>query len=60
MSNKNMEVVSDKRGLIRGYKPNRITLYILMLSSGRYEELMDVFYKDMEEYKTKEDNNEER
>ena len=51
MSNKNMKVVSDKRGLIAGYKPNRITLYILMLSSGRYKELMEVFYKDMEEYK---------
>ena len=59
MSNKNMKVVSDKRGLIAGYKPNRITLYILMLSSGRYEELMKVFYKDMEEYKIKEDNEEE-
>ena len=59
MSNKKMEVVSDKRGLIAGYKPNRITLYILMLSSGRYEELMKVFYKDMEEYKIKEDNEEE-
>ena len=57
MSNKKMEVVSDKRGLIAGYKPNRITLYILMLSSGRYEELMKVFYKDMEEYKIKEDDN---
>ena len=55
MSNKKMEVVSDKRGLIAGYKPNRITLYILMLSSGRYEELMKVFYKDMEEYKEEDD-----
>ena len=41
----------EKRGLVAGYKPNRISLYILMLSSGRYEELMEVFYKDMEEYK---------
>ena len=52
MSNKNMEVINDKkRGLVAGYKPNRISLYILMLSSGRLDELMDVFYKDMEEYK---------
>jgi|6_EtaG_2_1085325.scaffolds.fasta_scaffold190798_2 hypothetical protein len=50
MSNK--EIIKDKkRGLVAGYKPNRISLYILMLSSGRYEELMEVFYKDMEEYK---------
>ena len=51
------EIPDEKRGLIAGYKPNRITLYILMVSSGRYEELMKVFYKDMEEYKIKEDNN---
>ena len=55
MSNKNMKVVSDeKRGLIAGYKPNRISLYILMLTTGRHEELMKVLYKDMEEYKIKE------
>ena len=57
MSNKDMEVVSnEKRGLIAGYKPNRISLYILMLTTGRADELLDVLYKDMEEYK--EDNNE--
>ena len=59
MSNKNMEVISDeKRGLIAGYKPNRISLYIVMLNSGRYDELMNVLHDDMEEYKIKEDNNE--
>ena len=47
-----MEIVSDeKRGLIAGYKPNRISLYILMLTTGRYDELMDILHKDMEEYK---------
>ena len=52
MSNKNMEVISDeKRGLVAGYKPNRISLYILMLTTGRYDELMDLLHKDMEEYK---------
>tara|TARA_R110000824_G_scaffold37327_7_gene114722 strand:+ start:1386 stop:1610 length:225 start_codon:yes stop_codon:yes gene_type:complete len=52
MSNKNMEVISDeKRGLVEGYKPNRISLYILMLTAGRLQELMNVLYKDMEEYK---------
>ena len=41
----------EKRGLVAGYKPNRISLYILMLGSGRLDELMDLFYKDMKEYK---------
>ena len=51
-SSKDFEVISDKkRGLIAGYKPNRISLYILMLTTGRHDELMDVLYKDMEEYK---------
>ena len=45
---------AGKRGLIAGYKPNRISLYILMLTTGRHEELMKVLYKDMEEYKIKE------
>ena len=51
-----MKIVSDeKRGLIAGYKPNRISLYILMLTTGRYEELMDVLHKDMEKYKEEDD-----
>ena len=43
--------MSDKIGLIAGYKPNRISLYILMLNAGRLDELMECLYKDMEEYK---------
>ena len=39
------------RGLIAGYKPNRLSLYILMLATGRDDELMKTLYKDMEEYK---------
>jgi hypothetical protein len=50
------EIKDEKIGLIAGYKPNRISLYILMLGTGRHEELMDVLEKDMEEYKIKEDN----
>ena len=46
---------SKKRGLIAGYKPNRISLYILMLESGRGEELMELLWKDMEKYKERED-----
>ena len=45
------EVSNNKRGLIAGYKPNRISLYILLLHSGREDELLEVLYKDMEEYK---------
>ena len=39
------------RGLIAGYKPNRISFYILLLTTNRLQELFDVLYKDMEEYK---------
>ena len=42
---------SKKRGIIAGYEPNRISLYVLMLSAGRNEELMDLLMHDMEEYK---------
>ena len=49
------KVVDDRRGIIAGYKPNRLSLYILMLSTGRDDELMKTLYKDMEEYKI--DNN---
>ena len=42
---------TKKRGLIAGYNPNRISLYILMLSTGRLDELMEVLHKDMEAYK---------
>ena len=49
------EIKTDKPiGLVAGYKPNRISLYILMLSSGRIDDLMDVLYKDMEKYKEEE------
>ena len=40
-----------KRGLIAGYKPNRISLYILLIQTGRISELVEVLYKDMEQYK---------
>ena len=49
-----------KRGLIAGYKPNRISYYILLIQTGRISELLEVLYKDMEQYKeqTQEKNNE--
>ena len=40
-----------KQGLVNGYKPNRISLYILLLMSNREDELLKVLYKDMEQYK---------
>ena len=43
-----------RQGLFKGYKPNRLSLYLLMLSSGRSDELYDVIMKDMEEYKEEE------
>ena len=50
--------MSDKKiGLISGYKPNRISLYILMLTTGRHDELLECLYKDMEKYKENNENN---
>ena len=42
---------SGKLGLITGYKPNRISLYIMLLVTGRSETLMELLYNDMEKYK---------
>ena len=50
-----IKMKEKKRGLIAGYKPNRISLYILLLSCDRLDELSDVLYKDMQKYK-EEDN----
>jgi len=47
------EIESTKgKGLIAGYKPNKLSLYILLLESRRLEELYNLLWKDMEEYKT--------
>ena len=46
------EIKSTKgRGLIAGYKPNKLSLYILLLESRRLDELYKLLWKDMEEYK---------
>ena len=39
------------KGLVNGYEPNRISLYILLLMSSREDELLEILYKDMEKYK---------
>ena len=39
------------KGLICGYRPNRISFYITLLSVGRLKMLEDVLWKDMEKYK---------
>ena len=44
------------KGLIKGYEPNRISLYILLLMSDRQDELLEVLYKDMEKYKVNPNN----
>ena len=49
------EIESTKgKGLIAGYKPNRLSFYILMLQTNRLDMLQDALWKDMEEYKEKE------
>ena len=42
---------NNKKGLIHGYKPNRLSLYILLINTGRIDELVKILYKDMEKYK---------
>ena len=46
-----------KQGLVNGYEPNRISLYILLLMSSREDELLEILYKDMEQYKINPNNN---
>jgi|TARA_Y100000310_G_scaffold29525_1_gene28040 hypothetical protein len=48
------EMPDAERGLIAGYKPNRLSLYILLLVTGRQEELYEMLYDDMGKYKIKE------
>jgi len=40
-----------KRGLHYGYKPNRISLYLLMIDTGRIDELRNTLYDDMEKFR---------
>ena len=46
--------VTEGLGLVADYKPNRISFYILLLASGRTEQLKDVLYSDMEKYRSEE------
>ena len=50
-----MSAKKEKRGLIYGYKPNRLSFYILLIQTGRIDELLDVLYKDMQKYKLDEE-----
>ena len=43
----------EEKGLFAGYKPNRLSFYLLMLSSGRSDELYNVIMKDMQKYRDK-------
>ena len=46
------EIESTKgRGLVAGYEPNKLSLYILLLEARRLDELYKMLWKDMEEYK---------
>jgi hypothetical protein len=42
---------NEKRGLIAGYNPNRISLYIFLINCGRVKECMKIMWDDMEKYK---------
>ena len=52
------KVIEKKRGLIAGYEPNKISFYIMLLQCGRADELLRVLWKDMQEYKIEEGNDE--
>ena len=46
------EIESTKgKGLIADYKPNRLSFYILLLQTQRFDELHEALWKDMEKYK---------
>ena len=47
-------------GLFHGYEPNRISFYIILLETHRYDELKKVLFKDMEKYKTDTKNTEDK
>ena len=47
-----MKANAKNRGLFYGYEPNRISFYIILLKTHRYDELQKVLFKDMEKYKT--------
>ena len=50
------EIESTKgKGLVAGYEPNRLSLYILLLQTQRFDELYEALWKDMEQYKIKGD-----
>jgi len=45
----------NKRGLHYGYKPNKLSLYLLLIDTGRIEELRNTLYDDMEKFRMNED-----
>lgn len=45
------EINPKSLGIVKGYRPNRISFYILLLNTGRLDELNDTLWKDMQEYK---------
>ena len=46
-----MRTDAEDRGLIAGYKPNRLSFYLVMYLSGRNDEMIQQMWKDMEKYK---------
>mgnify|MGYP003151716053 FL=1 len=45
------------KGLVSGYEPNRISLYLTYLWSDRLEDLERILLDDMAEYKINPNNN---
>ena len=45
-----------EHGVYHGYKPNRLSLYLLYLNTGRYDDLRECLVKDMEKYRIENSN----
>lgn len=48
-----MKKRKEEKGLWLGYKPNRLSFYLMLLNAGRVEQCYNIIHKDMEKYKIK-------
>ena len=53
----NNQTIVMGKGLVSGYEPNRISLYLTYLWSDRLEDLERILLDDMAEYKINPNNN---
>ena len=51
-----IDSTKKNNGLISGYEPNKISLYIILLNSNRLEELNECLWNDMQKHKINNNN----